>query len=209
MSLSYLEHLVRETWERGCPIEGSADATELAYLAKLAKDPRVKLIGEIGFNAGFSSYTFLAANPKAVVYSFDLGEYEYVLPAKQYIDKMFPGRHTLVIGDSLQTVPSFQRTHPQLKFDLIFVDGGHDYEVAKADLVNMRVFASQNTILVTDDLTPWKPWGEGPTRAWQEALSEGLVVQEELVRDGRVVSTIEPPGERSWVVGRYRESDKS
>lgn len=73
-----------------------------------------------------------------------------------------------------------------------------------ADLVNMRALATTKTILVTDYLTPWLPWGEGPTRAWQEILRDGLVIQEELVKDGVVVTTIEPPGERSWVVGRYK-----
>ena len=204
MSVEYLDSLVRKAIAEGKPWEGSGDAAELAYLAKLAKKPGVKIIGEIGFNAGFSSYTFLRANPAAIVYSFDLVEFDYTLPAKQYIDTEFPGRHILIRGNSLETVLQFHEDHPGVTFDLAFVDGGHDYEVAKADLVNMRVLSTKDTILVTDDLTPWKPWGEGPTRAWQEALSEGLVIQEELVRDGKIVSTIEPPGERSWVVGKYR-----
>lgn len=203
MSIEYLEALVREAVGSGKPWEGSADAAEQAYLAKLAGDPKVKTIGEIGFNAGISSYIFLAANPNATVYSFDINEYGYVQSAKKYINEHFPGRHHLIIGDSLKTVPAFKKEHPTITFDLVFVDGSHDYAIAKADLANMRTYATKDTILVTDDLTPWKPWGEGPTKAWQELVSSGLVQQLELYRDGRKVKTIEPPGERSWVIGRY------
>lgn len=203
MNYETLENLVKKTIEAGRPWEGSADAAELEFLADLAMRPGVKLIGEIGFNAGLSSYAFLESNPKAQVYSFDLGEYDYIKPAKAYIDVAFPGRHKLIIGDSLKTVPEFHRTNPELRFDLIFVDGGHDYEMAKADLLNMKMLATKDTLLVTDDLTPWKPWGEGPTKAWTEALNGKLVTQEELWRDGKKVDKIEPPGDRSWVLGRY------
>lgn len=203
MDIDYLESLVKNTIESGKPWEGSGDKAELQYLSNLAKNPKIALIGEIGFNAGLSSYTFLAANPHVQVYSFDLGEYDYVKPAKERIDKVFPGRHTLIIGDSLKTVPEFHENNSKISFDLIFVDGGHDYPVAKGDLINMQLMANDDTKLVTDDLTPWKPWGEGPTRAWQEAIREGLVVQQELLKDSRVVTSIEPPGERSWVLGKY------
>lgn len=203
MSLEYLDSLVKETIEAGKPWEGSADGAELQYLANLAKRPGVKVIGEIGFNAGFSSFTFLESNRDAQIYSFDIGEYDYVAPAKKHIDALFPGRHTLIIGDSLKTVPEFYTKNPDKKFDLILIDGAHSYEIAKADLLNMKSLAREDSILVMDDLIPWKPFGVGPTRAWEEALSEGMTLQEELLRDGKVVENIEPPGDRSWALGRY------
>jgi hypothetical protein len=186
--------------------EGSADQDELDYLAGVARKPGVKLIGEIGFNAGLSSHTFLEANPDATVYSFDLGEHRYVRPAKEHIDEVFPGRHHLILGDSLKTVPAFHREHPELRFDVIFVDGGHSYAVAKGDLMNMRRMAAPKAWLLTDDLTPWKRWGKGPTRAWSEAIEDGVVEQLELYRDGRRVDEIKPPGDRSWALGRYLQT---
>ncbi|MCP9625242.1 class I SAM-dependent methyltransferase [Nocardia otitidiscaviarum] len=204
VGLSHLQRIANEARARGSSGEGSADAAELAYLAGLARGPEVRLIAEIGFNAGFSSYTFLEANPAVHVYSFDLGEHDYVTAAKNYIDAMFPGRHTLILGDSTQTVPAFQASNEVSSFDLVFIDGGHSYEVAKADLQNMRSLAGTDTVLVFDDLVPWKPWGEGPTLAWQEAIQAGFVDQVELVKDGTPVATIAPPGDRCWAVGRYR-----
>jgi predicted O-methyltransferase YrrM len=199
----YLDDLVKQAIKDGKAWEGSADASEQKNLAKLASSSNVKTIAEIGFNAGISSTTFLDANPNSVVYSFDLGEYDYVQVAQKHIDKLFPGRHHLIIGDSRKTVPDFKKRYPDVKFDLIFVDGSHDYEIAKADLINMRSYADKDTVLVIDDLTPWKSWGKGPTKAWLDLINEGYVEQLELYRDGIRVKSIEPPGERSWVVGRY------
>ncbi|HSX02559.1 MAG TPA: hypothetical protein VLI05_04595 [Candidatus Saccharimonadia bacterium] len=57
--------------------------------------------------------------------------------------------------------------------------------------------------LVKRTIAAGKPWGVGPTRAWLEVLNDQLIVQEALWRDGQRVERIEPPGERSWVLGRY------
>lgn len=107
------------------------------------------------------------------------------------------------MGDSPKTVPDFHRKNPKIKFDLIFVDGDHDYKVAKADISNMKEMATKETLFVTDDLTPWKAWGKGPTKAWLEAIKSGLVEQIELWKDGKRVDSIEPTGDRSWVLGKY------
>jgi predicted O-methyltransferase YrrM len=107
-------------------------------LAELARWPGIRSIAEIGFNAGVSSFNFLDANREAAVYSFELGYYGYTSAAKWHLDRMFPRRHRLIIGDSVQTVPQFHARHPGLRFDLIFIDGGHLYDTALADLRNMR-----------------------------------------------------------------------
>ncbi|MDP3999831.1 MAG: class I SAM-dependent methyltransferase [bacterium] len=164
----------------------------------------VKSVGEVGFNGGHSSYAFLSARPDIEVISFDLGSHAYVKAAKRFIDQRFPGRHTLILGDSLQTVPAFTRKYPQQRFDMLFVDGGHTYAVASADLENLRSLGHESTIIVIDDLTPWNPWGQGPTQAWSEAQDKGLVRQTDLVRDGTQVSRIEGSGnDKIWATGNY------
>lgn len=201
--LGELQLLVRNASLAGKRFEGTADGAELNYLASLAMLPEVKMIEKIGFNGGASSFAFLFANRDATVISFDLGEYGYVQPAKDIIDDECPKRHKLILGDSTKTVPEYHKSHPKLKFDLIFVDGGHDYEIAKADIKNMKKLAHKDTILVTDDLNPWKPWGIGPYHVWTEAVESGLVIQDELVKDGTVVTEVEPPGERIYARGRH------
>jgi len=91
---------------------------------KLAKSRSMSLIGEIGFNAGFSSHAFLRANAGARVISFDMGWHSYCGLAKKLLDRRFPGRHTLILGDSKQTLATFGENYPHLRFDLVLIDGG-------------------------------------------------------------------------------------
>jgi predicted O-methyltransferase YrrM len=194
----------RSLWLRGRPpLEGSTSPEELLYLATTARRTGAKLIGEIGFNAGFSTTAFLNANPDSQVVSFDLVEHGYTRVAKKIVDEKFPGRHTLIAGDSTKAVPDFARKNPDLRFDLVFIDGGHQYEVAKADIMNMMPMCTEKTAVIIDDLTPWLKWGKGPTQAWTEAIRDGFVRQEEVFNEGKLVSVIEPPGRRVWALGHY------
>ncbi|SPM32416.1 hypothetical protein AB431_21135 [Mycobacterium rhizamassiliense] len=183
--------------------EGSSSAEELMYLVQVARRTRARRIAEIGFNAGCSSYALLKYVPDATVVSFDLGEHASVAVNKKLIDKTFPGRHTLISGDSRETVPAFADGNPDLRFDLVFIDGGHDYGVAHADICNMRALSSDRTALVMDDLVPWRHYGVGPAKAWEEAIDAKLVQQDELFQDGKRVEEARPPGDRVWALGRY------
>jgi predicted O-methyltransferase YrrM len=202
MSFDRLEQIVDEARAHGWFVEGSANAEQLAFLGALAADDDVQQIVEIGFNAGFSSYAFLSANPRAHVTSFDLAEHEYVSMSKEHIDYEFPGRHTLIAGDSRQAIPQFADSEHRT-FDLIFIDGGHTYDVASADISNMKRLAHESTVLVFDDLLPHKPWGEGPIRAWSDAIDNATVVQTGLFQDGVEVNAIGPDAARGWAVGHY------
>jgi predicted O-methyltransferase YrrM len=184
-------------------MEGTTSPEQLLYLASVVQRTDARLVGEIGFNAGYSSYAFLSADPETRVVSFDLGEHASTKAAKRLIDKRFPTRHTLIYGDSRKTVAEFNSRNPALHFDVVFIDGGHEYEVAKADIVNMKPLCTEKTAVIMDDLTPWRRWGTGPTRAWTEAIQEGIIRQDELFKDGKPVDVIEPPGKRSWALGRY------
>ena len=75
------------------------------------------------------------ANSNANIVSFDLGEYHYVNECKKIIDETFPNRHTLIIGDSSITLPEFIKS-TDIKFDIIFIDGGHKFDFVIKDLYN-------------------------------------------------------------------------
>lgn len=152
---------------------------QTAKLQELCSNIEYKNIMEIGFNAGHSANTFLS-HSLAHVTSFDLNVRDSVIHAKEYIDTKYPGRHTLILGDSTVTVPRFIEENPSTKFDLIFIDGGHSFEIAMADLENCKKLAHENTIVVVDDvilsIELQMEWSIGPSKAWAEAIMQQMIV---------------------------------
>jgi predicted O-methyltransferase YrrM len=192
-------------------VEGFLGRKQAEYLRELATGtPAVTRIAEIGFNAGHSACVFLAARPDISVVSFDLGAHRYVGRAKAFMDRRFPGRHTLVLGDSRDTVPKFHADYPEMAFDLVFIDGGHDYDVVAADLFNCRLLTAPGGRVLIDDLRSWKTWGHGPVRAWSEARQQGIVEELQLIQDGQQVTDVRRKRWTSaWAVGRYVTSTQA
>jgi predicted O-methyltransferase YrrM len=151
---------------------------QVADLIELTSD--ASTVMEIGFNAGHSAEIFLKNNEKVKVTSFDIGLHDYLSTAKQYIDTTFPCRHTLVLGDSTITIPDIVACKT-ITFDVIFIDGGHEYHTAIADLTNCRRLATPNTIVILDDTCFTHGWQAGhtigPTKAWMECVANGVVQQ--------------------------------
>jgi len=143
-------------------------------LIRLTKSPVTKIM-EVGFNAGHSSEIFLRHNPKISVVSFDIGTHPYVNAAKQYIDQCYSNRHTLILGNSKDSLPQYVEANPGVTFDLIFLDGGSSYEEVKSDLENSRKLANKDTIVVVDD-TYWTE-SSGPLKAWNECIQKGEAVE--------------------------------
>jgi len=169
---------------------------QVENLKVLSKSP-VKTVMEIGFNAGHSAEVFLANNPDLTLLSFDLGFHDYGKVAKEYIDATYPGRHQIIWGDSTKTVPEYVKANPGKTFDLIFIDGGHMYDVASADIKSCAALANVNTVVAVDDVVfsmAQDTHTAGPTRAWQEAVNSGRIT--ELIRR-------EYGGPRGMVWGKY------
>jgi predicted O-methyltransferase YrrM len=163
---------------KGQAIEGNCGECpdQKRVLTHLAKDRKSML--EIGFNAGHSAEVFLSANPFSTLVSFELGHHDYSMKAKEYIDKKFPDRHTLIIGSSVETLPAYIKNNPHKKFDLLFIDGGHMYDVCRPDIDNCRLLASPDHILIVDDIInddDQANYTEDVTRAWNEVKQENMV----------------------------------
>lgn len=149
-------------------------------LINLTNKPNINVM-EIGFNAGHSAEVFLQNNKKLTLTSFDLGGHNYVMPAKKYIDATYPNRHTLILGDSSVTIPIYLQNNKDIKFDVIFIDGGHDYQIANADMENCFHLSHKDTIVIIDDTIFTQGWEQaytiGPTRTWVEHLQQNKIVE--------------------------------
>ncbi|MFI6096480.1 O-methyltransferase [Lentzea sp. NPDC051213] len=205
VEMTEIERLMWDVYEHvrnngGRVYEGGASVQEAQYLQEVVQRTHARRIAEVGFNVGFSSIAFLESSPDVTVVSFELDRRHAVDLAKQYVDERYPGRHELVIGTSLKTLPAYEAG----QFDLVFVDGGHEYEVAAADIRNAARIAKPNGLVIVDDLVPWYPWGIGPTQAWEEAVGDGLIDPIESFVDGQPVEFIAEPGDRAWALGRFR-----
>jgi predicted O-methyltransferase YrrM len=172
-------------------IEGYSQ--QITRQVDLLKDcsSNAKEILEIGFNAGHSAEVFLKVNSNVRVTSFDIGYGEQLDCGKNYIDIKYPDRHTLIIGDSTKTIPEYIKNNPNKKFDILFIDGGHSYEVAMADLKNCASLSHKDSIVLMDDTIYTNSlimdWTEGPTKAWLEGLETDLIKE---------------IGREDWLLGR-------
>lgn len=152
---------------------------ETEMLKKLIMNDSIYSVLEIGFNAGHSAEIFLEYNKNTHVTSFDLGEHEYGKKGKLFLDLKYPNRHTLILGDSRETIPKFHLENPNTKFDFIFIDGGHANGIPLADLQNCRKLAHPNTILVFDDIkkTNLNHFNIEPSKVWYDHIDRNLITE--------------------------------
>jgi predicted O-methyltransferase YrrM len=142
---------------------------------KFKKKNNVKIILDIGFNAGASAEYFLETFPNAIVYSFDIMIHKYIRYAKMWIDVNYPGRHILIGGDSTHTVPNFYKHH-KLTCDLIFIDGNHLFDYAFKDIKNMKNFSNKNTLVLLDNIAPHRGCSREVYYAFREHLDNNNVL---------------------------------
>ena len=157
---------------------GSTNATffTLASLvAHASAKQRVSTVCQTGLNTGVSAAALLCATGNHVTLdSYDIASHWYINSTERALNRLYPGRHTLTKGSSLDTVP--QRVH---RCDFVFVDGGHSFKLAFADLYNFRNLSRGATVVVDNCNVNGRtrPFGAmlGVNRAFREAVRRGLV----------------------------------
>lgn len=164
-------------------IEGYSQQIEqqVIDLINIINNDNIKDVMEIGFNAGHSAEIFLNFNHKIHLTSFDINVHDYVKYGVEYIQKKYKNRHSIIYGDSTISVPQFILDNPGKKFDLIFIDGGHDYDIVKKDMENCLQLCHDNTIIMMDDtisIDEWKyDYNIGPNLVWKEYLDRNEIIQ--------------------------------
>jgi predicted O-methyltransferase YrrM len=147
-------HHLQSLCERHKGLEGFFEKEQCLFLDTFLKThPSIHLISEIGFNVGMSSFVNLFARSDTKVVSFDLGVHSYVPHQKKFLDELFPGRHTLCIGDSRETLPSFANlTGHNPIFDFCIVDGGHTDDIPLKDCLNSLAMLKPGGWILIDDV---------------------------------------------------------
>ena len=145
----------------GCSVrEGHIGMSGRAPLLK-SLIPRVcGCIGQTGFNAGHSADMFLSARPSCKLVSFQLKHGPGTATrwttekAEEFIKNKYHGRHTIVFGNSQRTLVRFGHQHACIGscFDVVFIDGGHSFKCAMADIVNFQPLARPSSIVIIDDV---------------------------------------------------------
>jgi predicted O-methyltransferase YrrM len=169
---------------------------QIAKLKDLCATHNFKNILEIGFNAGHSSALMLE-NSNACIVSVDICAHPYTYDGKEVIDEIFPERHLLIKGNSMEVLATDEV--PALDYDLIYIDGGHSYGCCKSDLLLCRKYASPDTIIIVDDIV-YDPlhrrrWNKQVTKVWGEMKMTGFVQELEYCYFDKG---------QGFAVGRYR-----
>jgi len=199
-----LRTYVRKSLSDYAVTEGGTSPEEMMYLANLIGLTDIRYVAEIGLNTGYSAHAMLGERHDVRVVSFDIGSHTYIEAAKKLIDDMYPGRHRLILGNSTLMVPNYADMEPVEKFDMAFIDGGHSLGTAFADICNMRRICKSGAIVVMDDTTPFRHYGKGPYKAWEQAIWDGIVEHSEYVQDGITRELPTKTGTHVWAAGFYK-----
>jgi hypothetical protein len=112
-------------------------------IAKLAMSVKPKNVLEIGLGyVGFSSAMFLEHCDCKIT---SLDKCDWGGKGKEY-QELFPERFKFIEGRSEDVLPKLKR-----EYDLIYIDGDHSYEGAKADIINCIPLLAKGGVLVLDD----------------------------------------------------------
>jgi predicted O-methyltransferase YrrM len=142
-----MDKFQKEQTSRYTVTEGHVSKEQIDYLRSILKRyTHIRNVLEIGFNGGHSSVAMLDARDDVSVTSFDIVSHTYVESAKEFVDELFPGRHNLVRGNSMNKLPGHT-----IRYDFAFVDGGHFEHVPESDIRNAIRLTDPGSLIVVDD----------------------------------------------------------
>jgi predicted O-methyltransferase YrrM len=138
--------------------------------------PRTYL--EIGVRRGRSVAMVASATPKADLYGFDMWMANYAgmeNPGPEFVESELrkigaSGEIEFISGNSHETLPDFFAKHPELKLDLVTVDGDHSDEGAREDLLTVLPKVADGGVVVFDDVS--HPLHPNLYNVWLNALRD-------------------------------------
>lgn len=133
---------------------------------------------EIGVRRGRSICAVASSAPKVNIYAFDIWISEYAgnsNPGPEFIIRelkkfLYNKPVTFVNGNSHETLPHFFSEYPEIKFDLITIDGDHTEKGALLDLRDVLPHLNVGGIILFDDII--HPSHRYLEKVWKKAISE-------------------------------------
>jgi hypothetical protein len=136
-------------------------AMQTAFIEKIIRAVQPKRVVEIGTNKGYFDYYLLTLDSSILIDTFDIAP--VFEKAVEIINGIFGNRVTFHCGNSIETFAIF---NPPYRIDLAYVDWGHDFPVAKQDMLNCERLGIPH-ILIDDRVQ-----GEPVARAAQEMMED-------------------------------------
>mmetsp|Transcript_74 Transcript_74/g.232 ORF Transcript_74/g.232 Transcript_74/m.232 type:complete len:372 (+) Transcript_74:294-1409(+) len=178
--------------ERGKEMNvGHITVGEALRLQNIASGIGVRVVCEVGFNAGHSAAAVLLAGRELV--TIDINSDAYVKKAAALLRAMFPGKLEFMLMDSKEALGVLKKRG--VGCDLIRIDGSHIGGMAAADLAAAQLINSGPRLVWMDDVgcSNWNCLE--PSKAWQDAVGRGLVVEEDC--------SVGPDTSHGYCIGRF------
>jgi predicted O-methyltransferase YrrM len=149
-NICYSDQLLPEQYKNVAPTSDRDYVVKRLNLATLSRRHSTML--EIGLNGGHSALLCLLANPALHFFAVDIGWHIYTHRAAEFLRARFGRRFNFWPGDSREVLPRIALERPNLKFDLVHIDGGHAPELAFADISNGLRVAAKGADFIVDDI---------------------------------------------------------
>ena len=107
---------------------------------------------EVGLHCGHSALTFLEQDPRLHYTSFSLNATSRDEHTRRYLQSRYGERVTFVLGDSALALPEYLSSTPNLRCDIISVDGRHRYTAALQDAMHLIGVARCGALIFMDDV---------------------------------------------------------
>lgn len=137
--------------------EGRITPAQAEFLYAFIRLTRPRVAVETGFNVGHSACVIMRAMEAyggGTLLSFDIGKYDATHKAAEIVKTRYENFH-LILGDSKQTLaPTLAQTlssNNSATLDFAMVDGGHDIETARSDLIVLESLVRPGGFLWLDD----------------------------------------------------------
>lgn len=144
----------------------------------LSSNPQIKTILEIGFYYGHIADILLSIRPDIRVISIDNTATDTVTNfTKPTLDSKYPNRHLMLFGNSSTTLNTFNQFNPDLKVDMIFIDGSIYVQDVRDDILSCKSFAHKNTTIIVNSLKPFSKGGTGRYDAWNMMVKTGVIYE--------------------------------